>query len=150
VIPLYSPPACSGYNGAIEAALGPLTTRTAARATEQGHGDRWEPPELEAAQTAANASHPRPLNGRTPTDVWQAPTPLAMLERVIFALTADRQRFRVREELGIDQDEPLDHWRQSAVDRTALERALVEHGHLLFTGRRIPLKNSRRTVTADV
>jgi hypothetical protein len=61
------------------------------------------------------------------------------LERVVFALTVDRQRFQARDELGIAQEESLDHWRHSAVDRQALERALVEHGYLLFTRRRLPL-----------
>ncbi len=150
VIPLYSPPSCPGYNGAIEAAIGSLKKRTAAHAEEQGHAGRWQPADLAAAQSAANASHPRRLNGRTPTALWEARTPIDMLERVVFTLTAERQRFQVRDELEIDQAEVLDHWRTSAVDRRALERALVEHGYLLFTGRRIPLRNKRRKVKADV
>jgi hypothetical protein len=28
----------------------------------------------------------------------------------VFALTVDRQRFRARDDLGIDQEELLDHW----------------------------------------
>jgi transposase InsO family protein len=149
VIPLYSPPACPGYHGSIEAAIGSLKTRTQQQARAQGHGERWEQADLAAAQAAANTSHPRRFNGRTPSAVWQTRTSIAVLERTIFALTVDTQRFQVRDELGIDQDEPLDHWRQSAVDRRALQRALVEHGHLLFTGRRIPLKIRRHKVTAD-
>jgi hypothetical protein len=125
-----------------------LKTRTQQQARAQGHGGRWEQADLAAAQAAANTSHPRRLNGRTPSAVWQTRTSVARLERTIFALTVDKQRFQVRDELGIDQDEPLDHWLQSAVDRRALERALVEHGHLLFTGRRIPLKIRRHKVTA--
>jgi transposase InsO family protein len=150
VIPLYSPPSCPGYNGSIEAAIGSLKNRTAGRAEEQGRGGRWEMADLAAARTAANASHPRRLNGRTPSAAWEARTPVGMPERVLFALTVDRQRFQVRDDLAIAQEEPLDHWRRSAVDRRAIERALVEHGHLLFTGRRIPLRNKKRKVTADV
>ena len=150
VIPLYSPPSCPGYNGAIEAAIGSLKKRTAEQAQVHGHADRWEVADLAAAQAAANASHPRRLNGRTPTAVWQSRTALDPLERVVFALTVDRQRFQAREELGITQEEALDHWRDSAVDRIALERALVEHGHLLFTRRRIPLTIQKEKVAADV
>jgi len=150
VIPLYSPPSCPMYNGAIEAAIGSLKKRTEEHAREQGRAGRWQLTDLEAAQAAANTSHPRRLNGRTPTSVWESRTALSPVERVVFALTVDRQRFRARDDLGIDQEELLDHWRNSAVDRQAIERALVEHGHLLFTRRRLPLTISTEKVTADV
>jgi len=150
VIPLYSPPACPMYNGAIEAAIGSLKKRTEAHTVEQGRGSRWELADLAAAQAAANASHPRRLNGRTPTSVWHARTPVDPVERVVFALTVDRQRFQASNELGIDPAESLDHWRASAVDRQALDRALVEHGHLLFTRRRIPLTIRTDKVASDV
>ena len=68
---------------------------------------------------------------------------------IVFALTVARRRFQVRAELGIAQEEPLDHWRSSAVDRLAIERALVEHGHLLFTRRRIPLPIRTAKAAAD-
>ena len=138
------------YNGSIEAAIGSLKRRTEEQARQQGRGGRWDLADLEAAQAAANTSHPRRLNGRTPTSVWETRTPIDPLERVIFALTVDRQRFQVKDEQGLDQEESLDHWRQSAVDRQALERALVEHGHLLFTRRRIPLMIRAGKVAADV
>ena len=76
--------------------------------------------------------------------------PIDMVEPVVFALTVDRQRFQVTNELAIDQEESLDHWRASAVDRQAIERALVEHGHLLFTRRRIPLRIRGGKVARDV
>ena len=148
-IPLYSPPACPGYNGAIEATIGSLKKRTEEQARGQGHGGHWRLPNLWAAQTVANTSHPRRLNGRTPTSVWQARTPIKQVERTVFELTVDRQRFQVRQELRIPEESVLDHWRNSAVDRQALPRALVEHDHLLFTRRRIPLRVTRRKVTAD-
>ena len=150
VIPLYSPPSCPGYNGAIEAAIGSLKNRTEDRARAQGRSGRWALADLVAAQTAANASHPRRLNGRTPASVWESRTLVDPLERVVFELSIQRQRFQVRNERRIDQDESLDHWRHGAVDRQAIERALVEHGHLLFTRRRIPLTIRAGKVTKDV
>ena len=149
-IPLYSPPSCPGYNGAIEAAIGSLKKRTEDHAREQGRSGLWQLADLAAAKAAANAGHPRRLNGRTPTSVWESRTLIESVERVVFALTVERQRFQVRDEHGIDQEESLDHWRQSAVDRQAIERALVEHGHLLFTRRRIPLTIRRAKVARDV
>src|SRR5262249_20318189 len=95
VIPLYSPPSCPGYHGAIEAAIGSLKRRTEQHARWQGRGGRWGLADLAAARSAANAGHPRRLNGRTPGGVWEAGAPIAMLERVVFALTVDRQRFQV-------------------------------------------------------
>jgi len=150
VIPLYSPPSCPGYNGAIEAAIGSLKKRTENEAHAQGRSGQWALADLAAAQTAANASHPRRLNGRTPASVWESRTPIEPLERVIFELTLERQRFRARDELRIDPEELLDHWRASAVDRHAIERALVEHGYLLFTRRRIPLTIRPGKVARDV
>lgn len=149
VIPLYSPPSRPSYNGAIEAAIGSLKKRTEERAQAEGRAGRWELADLTAAQAAANTSHPRRLNGRTPTSVWESRQIIGPVERVAFKLTVERQRFQIRGELGIAQEEPLDHWRQSAVDRLAIERALVEHGHLLFTRRRIPLVIKPGKVAAD-
>ena len=88
VIPLYSPPSCPGYNGAIEAAIGSLKNRTEEQAHAQGRSGRWALADLGAAQTAANASHPRRLNGRTPASVWESRTPIDPVERVLFELTA--------------------------------------------------------------
>jgi transposase InsO family protein len=150
VIPLYSPPSCPGYNGAIEAAIGSLKKRTEEQAHAHGRSGQWALTDLAAAQAAANASHPRRLNGRTPTSVWESRTPIDPVERVVFELNVERQRFQVRDEQRIDPEELLDHWRASAVDRHAIERALVEHGHLLFTRRRIPLTIRPRKVARDV
>jgi transposase InsO family protein len=150
VLPLYSPPSCPGYNGSIEAAIGSLKRRTEEQARGQGRAGRWELADLRAAQAVANGSHPRRLNGRTPTAVWQSRPALDCLQRVVFALTVARERMQVRDELRIPQEEMLDHWRGSAVDRRAIERALVEHGYLLFTRRRIPLMIRPGKVAADV
>jgi transposase InsO family protein len=150
VFPLFSPPACPGYNGAIEAAIGSLKTRTQRHAVAHGHGGLWTEDDLVAACAEANAGHPRRLNGRTPSWVWDERSSLADVERVCFTLTVERHRFLVRSELGIAQEELLDHWQQSGVDRKALERALVEHDHLLFTRRRLPLTIKPGKVTKVV
>jgi hypothetical protein len=149
-IPLYSPPSCPGYNGAIEVAIGSLSKRTEDQALEQGRSGRRQFADLAAAQAAANAGYPRRLNGRTPTSVSASRTPSESVERVVFTLTVEWQRFQLRDEHGIDQEESLDHWRYSAGDRQLIKRALVEHGHLLCTRRRFPVTIRRKKVARDV
>jgi transposase InsO family protein len=51
VIPLYSPPSCPGYNGAIEAAIGSLKKRTEDQAHAHGHSGHWA---LSAAKASAH------------------------------------------------------------------------------------------------
>src|SRR5207245_2566883 len=87
----------------------------------------------------ANAGHPRRLQGQTPADAWASRSAITDSERVCFELTVNRQRSMARNELGLEQETQLNHWEDSAVDRKAIERALVEHDYLLFRGRRIPL-----------
>src|SRR5262249_16767901 len=115
-----------------------------------GRSGQWALADLAAAQTAANAGHPRRLNGRTPASVWESRTPIDPVERVVFELSVQRRRFQVRDERRIDTEDSLCHWLKSAVDRQAIERALVEHGHLLFTRRRIPLTIRAGKVTGEV
>src|SRR5207244_12795766 len=53
---LFSPPYTPQYNGAIEAAIGSLKTRTQRLADEAGHADFWTSGVIEAARQQANAS----------------------------------------------------------------------------------------------
>jgi hypothetical protein len=134
----YSPPACRAYNGAIEAGIGSLKTRTEQHAQSRGRLGGWTPDDLAAANHT-----PR---GRTtsPADAWQARPPVTALECLCFDLIVQRRRFEARQELGIPLHAGLDHWHRSALDRQALRRALVEHGALRFTRRSIPLTLNRR------
>jgi hypothetical protein len=59
--------------------------------------------------------------------VWESRTPLDPVERAVFALTVDRQRFQARGELGIDQEEELDHCVRPA-NRVAAEAGWCEPG----------------------
>lgn len=145
---LFSPPACPGYNGSIEAAIGSLKRRTQEQAVRQGRSGLWTCADAEAARQEANHSHPPRLNGRTPAEVWARRTPIGIGERFGFALTVEEQRDRARPELGIDPDAPLSHWDQGRLDRKAIERALVEHDYLLFTRRRIPQRIMPGKVTS--
>jgi hypothetical protein len=137
VIPLYSPPQWPRYNGAIEAGIGSLKTRTDLHAARQGNLGGWTSDDLAAAVFEANTVVRYRAN--SPADAWTARTPIDSSERVSFQLSTERHRFIERREQKLDMQEHLDHWRYSALDRNAVRRALVEHGYLLFGRRRIPL-----------
>jgi transposase InsO family protein len=136
---LFSPPYWPRYNGAIEAAIGSLKTWTQQHAVSQGRAGHWTWADAAAARQQANAGQPRRLHGQTPADVWAGRTAISAVERVRFELTVLRQRHVARSELGFEQERQLIHWDDSAVDRKAISRALVEHDYLLFRRRRVPL-----------
>jgi hypothetical protein len=136
---LFSPPYWPGYNGAIEAAIGSLKRRTEQHAAGRGHAGCWSWADVAATCQQANASRPRRLHGLTPAATWVSRSAVTDLERVCFELTVERERHLARTELKLEQEMELDHWQGSALDRKAIERALVEHDYLLFRRRRVPL-----------
>jgi transposase InsO family protein len=144
---LFSPPYWPGYNGSIEAAIGSLKSRTERQAAAQGHAGSWTWADVEAARRQANRSQPRRLHGQTPAEVWANRTRITDWERVLFGRTVHRQRDLAQSQLGFAQTRDLDHWQRSALDRKAIERALVEHGYLLFQRRRVPLTIKPNKVT---
>jgi len=150
VYPLFSPPYWPGYNGAIEAAIGSLKRRTEQHAASAGHTGLWTSTDVEAARQQANAMPRRRLKGRRPAAVWAERGVITDVERVRFELAVEAQRFVARTEKGIAPEIELDHWTRSAVDRKAMERALVEHDYLLFRGRRVPLTIQPGKVTVLV
>jgi transposase InsO family protein len=139
VFALFSPPYWPAYNGAIEAAIGSLKSRTCQEASRQGRLDRWTTLDLDAATLAANVTPSRRLQGRCPIEVWAARKRTSAVQRVRFELDVQRHRYDIGAEQGVTEELHLDHWQGSALNRKAIERALVEHDYLLFTRRRIPL-----------
>jgi transposase InsO family protein len=136
---LFSPPYWPGYNGAIEATIGSLKSRTEQQAAGQGHAGHWTWADAAAACQQGNTSLPRRLHGLTPAEAWAGRTVITEVERVRFELAVAGQRLLARSEMGLGQEAALDHWQGSALDRKAIERALVEHAYLLYRGRRVPL-----------
>lgn len=139
VICLYSPPHCPSYNGAIEAAIGALKSRTEQQAALAGRPGLWTTADLQTALTAANSSHPRHLKGLTPADAWAKRTEITAIEQACLVLAVDSERLAVRSEQDVSLEAELDHWQGSAIDRVAIRRALVSRGYLVFRRRRIPL-----------
>lgn len=145
VLALFSPPHCPRYNGSIEAAIRSLKSRTLLQAAWQGRPTRWTSADADAARRQANTSAPK-VGGSTPEETWARRSAIGLTERQRFQLTVERRREELRTERRPDLSEPTDHWRDSTIARKAIQRALVEHGYLLFRRRRIPLEISEGKV----
>jgi hypothetical protein len=142
VFALFSPPHTPSYNGAIEAAIGALKTRTQRLAAEAGHPQLWTGAVVEAARWEANTAHPRRLKGATPDEVWDARASLTGERRAHLRAAVERYQTEGWDERGGKPADPS-HWDTAAVDRVALRRALVAHDLLLFTRRSIPARIER-------
>jgi hypothetical protein len=152
VIPLFSPPYWPRYNGAIEAGIGSLKTRTEDHASRHGHPGSWTWDDLAAAQEQANATaRPRGPNCPTPAEAWAGRQPITPEQRVLFQASVQRLREEIRAAEANNPTQPATTTRpasqdQRALDRQAIRRALEEHGYLLYSRRRIPLPIKRRKV----
>jgi transposase InsO family protein len=140
VIPLLSPPRTPRYNGSIEAGIGSLKTRTERQAARAGHPGEWNSDDVAAAQAEANAlARPHGPSESTPEEVWQARRRLTAAERVLFGETVARLRDEERAREGLATEGSPNPAQARRAERAAISRALVEHGLLLFSRRRITL-----------
>ncbi len=145
IIPLFSPAYTPQYNGAVEAGIGSLKTRTERHAARSGHPGVWMADDAAAAQAEANAlAHPRGEQGPTPDASWSARRRLTAAERALFLATVARLRDEERARAGLATEGSPHSTAERRAARVAIRRALVEHGYLLFSRRRIPLPIPRR------
>jgi len=150
VIGLYSPPARPQYNGGIEAAIGMLKARTECQAVLAGHPGEWSWLDVEAARQQANTTaRPRGLAGPSPEQLWRAREAISAEQRQRFQESVARWRQGGQPEGGAGEQDDEGGQESSARERQAIQRALVEHGLLYFTRRRIPSPIPRRTVAID-
>jgi hypothetical protein len=150
VHPLYSPPHTPEYNGAIEASVGSLKTRTQRHSVQAGRPDQWTSADTESACTEANTTaRPRRLHGSTPQQTWDARTPLTAEERAHFDATLAPYRAEERTHRGWSADLCLTRAQQAALNRVALRRALVALDLLLFRRRRILPRITRPKVASE-
>jgi putative transposase len=147
VLPLFSPPRTPRYNGAAEAGIGSLKTRTETHATRQGRPGHWTWDDVAQAQLEANATaRPHGPTGPTPEQAWRQRPTISAQQRQLFHAAVSRRRIEARAEARTDAraardlptDGPLPTLDQRLIDRRAIRRALVEHGYLVFRRRRIP------------
>ncbi len=133
---LFSPPYTPRYNGAIEAGIGSLKTRTDHHAARHDRPGQWSYDDVAAAQWEANATaRPHGPNGPSPEQTWADRQRLSPEERTLFRASVER----LRQEIDGQQGPPQQEMPRRARDRQAIRRALEEHGYLWYTRRRIPL-----------
>jgi putative transposase len=153
VIPLFSPPYWPRYNGAIEAGIGSLKTRTAQHAARHDRPVHWTCDDVAAAHAEANATaRPHGPTGPTPDQAWANRRRLTAADRALFQEAVNRHRAEVRVQqplpfAGPLSEGPLSDQEERAMDRQAIQRALLEHHYLLFSRRRIPLPFRKKKVT---
>jgi transposase InsO family protein len=136
---LFSPPGWPRYNGAIEAGIGSMKTRTEEHACRHGRPGQWTFDDVEAARLEANATaRPQGLSGPTPDQAWAARTPISAEERMLFQAEVERQRQAVNAQGGPEAN-PKTDMNDRARDRQAIRRALEGLGYLTYTRRRITL-----------
>jgi hypothetical protein len=147
VTSLYSPVCRPAYNGAIEAGIGSLKSRTDEQAARQGRAGAWSWDDLEAARLRGNElSRPRGAHGPTPDQLWSARPVLADEEREGFLATLARQQEELGLAPGAAQEDELTEREEARRRREAIRRTLVAHGILCVTRRSIPLPITLRKV----
>ncbi|HLW65128.1 MAG TPA: transposase family protein [Gemmataceae bacterium] len=147
--PLFSPPHCPEYNGAIEASIGALKRRTELQCLLLGHPNVWTSAALDAARRAANGAQTKRLKGQMPEQIWEARRVVTAEERAAFQATVARCRAEERAQRGLAAEAALSRKQEASVDRVAYRRALVAHDLLLFRRRRILPPITRPKVTSQ-
>jgi transposase InsO family protein len=134
VVHLRSPPECPAYNGACEAGIGSMKTRSHHQAALRDCPGQWSSDDVEAARSQANeTARPWGLSGPTPQECWEQRRSITTEERSAFQRTVRQQERQARREQEYPVDGQLDDAAQAAVNRVAISRALVALGWLTFT-----------------
>ena len=103
---------------------------------------------MAAAQAEANATaRPHGPTGPTPDQAWANRRRLTAADRALFQEAVNRHRAELRIHQPSPFEGPLSDQEERAMDRQAIQRALVEHHYLLFSRRRIPLPFRKNKVT---
>jgi transposase InsO family protein len=144
---LFSPPQTPRYNGSIEAGIGSLKTRTERHAARSGHPAIWTSDDVAAAVDEANTlARPHGESSPTAQECWTARRRLTAAERALFTETLARLLDEERALEGLATEGSPSTTRERRAERNATRRALVEHGFLLFSRRRIPLPLRKKKV----
>jgi hypothetical protein len=135
---LLSPPDLPEYNGACEAGIGSMKTRTHHQAARYSRPAEWTCDDAEAARLEANeTARPRGHRGPTPEQAWTARRRLTNAERTSFGAAVQRMEREERARRRIGLATPVSRITQRALNRAALTRALVARGILRFTSKRV-------------
>jgi hypothetical protein len=130
---LFSPAYTPRYNGAVEAGIGSLKTRSERHATLAGRPGLWTHDDVAFAQMEANAtSRPRGPDGPTPDELWQARPALQAGERAAFLTTVAMMQRDICDREGTPLPTDSSTAQARSIDREAIRRGLVEHGHFFL------------------
>lgn len=142
---LLSPPGMPRFNGACEAGIGALKTRTHHIAARSGRHTRWSADDIEAARLLGNTSTTI-VNGvlSTPDHLWSCRAPIDEKDRGTFACRIRMLRGEVIKELGLLPGSLDDARSRACIERLAISRALVDLGYLTIRRQRLQQPISRR------
>jgi transposase InsO family protein len=147
VASLFSPPHWPRYNGAVEAGIGSLKSRTQARAARQGHGGIWTWDDVAGAILEANTlARPQGDCQPSPDALWASRSVIAAPERERFTACLGRHTETANRETASCDGAEHDVWSRRGLAREAIRLALEECGYLSYTRRRIPPPIPRRKV----
>jgi hypothetical protein len=135
---LFSPAYTPRYNGAIEAGIGWLKTRTRRLAAGRGHAAEWTCDDVGAARWEANTlSHPFDDNGPTPDERSRQRQRVTDEERRRFDETLTAKRAEMEREQASATEGASSNMTKAKRQREAISRVLVDLGYLEYTTRRI-------------
>jgi hypothetical protein len=124
-----SPPKWPEYNGACEAGIGSMKTRTHHESARRGHPGEWSCEDMEAARLQANeTARPWGLHGPTPKEAWQQRRLISVKERTVFAVAVQDHEAAGRPDSLVKPDRT----QAATLRRTAIGQALVAHGLLEY------------------
>jgi transposase InsO family protein len=139
VLPLHSPPHWPRYNGAVEAGIGALKDRTAARAARAGRAGAWAWDDAAGACAEANAlSRPRGASGPSPDELWSVRRPITAAERAAFRASVEALRNVAQTGATPCAGGAADVMSERAMARDAIRLALERCGYLHYRRRTIP------------
>jgi hypothetical protein len=145
VLHLLSPPGLPEYNGACEAGIGGLKTRTHYQAARNDRPGEWTCDDVLAGAESANQTHrPNGYAEPTPDQTWATRQPISQETRQAFIQTVRNLETEARQELGFLPGIDLDHYDQAAVNRLAIGRACVASGLLQIRRRRFSPQITQR------
>jgi transposase InsO family protein len=143
---LFSPPYWPRYNGTIEAGIGALKDRTAARAARASHPGYWTWDDTAGAFQEANTQvRPHGPTGPNRQQLWGARLPITSDERSAFTACVQRHIETTKNAEGACVEAANDVWSVRAMAREAIRLSLEERGYLHYTRRRIlpPIRRRR-------
>lgn len=144
IVHLVSPPGTPRYNGAVEAGIGSLKTRSHLEAARQDRPGQWTCDDVEKSRRQANEyGRPRGFEGDSPGQMWTYDRePVYENERSSFQERVRTLEAEARVQRGLLPGVPLPVRDQDDLERVSISRALVASGYLSYRRRRIPLRIS--------